>query len=168
MTDSTRTIQDHTDDLRRASKTLADRIDAVTRRPFFDRLRREGVISIEGLEREKRSRLAEPGPESEQEAETVDAVQRTMEEMNASVCLPIVGQDALHGDGSYNNVRLRKIDLAAGFAVTTFGAISTADGFAGEYGPVGAAAWDSPEQMFFANNKLYIADQHNSCIRVVQ
>lgn len=29
MTDSTRTVQDHTDDLRRASKTLADRIDAV-------------------------------------------------------------------------------------------------------------------------------------------
>ena len=28
MTDSTRTIQDRTDDLRRASKTLADRIDA--------------------------------------------------------------------------------------------------------------------------------------------
>ena len=29
MTDSTRTIHDHTDDLRRASKTLADRIDVV-------------------------------------------------------------------------------------------------------------------------------------------
>jgi uncharacterized coiled-coil DUF342 family protein len=29
MTDSTRTLQDRTDDLRRASKTLADRIDAV-------------------------------------------------------------------------------------------------------------------------------------------
>lgn len=29
MTDGTRTIQDRTDDLRRASKTLADRIDAV-------------------------------------------------------------------------------------------------------------------------------------------
>jgi hypothetical protein len=29
MTDSTRSVHDHTDDLRRASKTLADRIDAV-------------------------------------------------------------------------------------------------------------------------------------------
>jgi predicted nucleic acid-binding Zn-ribbon protein len=29
MTDSTRSVQDRTDDLRRASKTLADRIDAV-------------------------------------------------------------------------------------------------------------------------------------------
>ena len=29
MTDSTRNIQDRTDDLRRSSKTLADRIDAV-------------------------------------------------------------------------------------------------------------------------------------------
>src|SRR5262249_3824667 len=71
--------------------------DAVTRRPFFDRLRRDGVLSMEGLEREKQARVPAPGLEGDQEAETIEAVIRTMEEMNSSVCLPMVGEDAIIG-----------------------------------------------------------------------
>jgi signal transduction histidine kinase len=99
----------------------ADRIDAVTRRPFFDRLRRDGVLSMEGLEREKQARLT-PGLEGEQEAETLDAVIRTMEEMNASVCLPMMGQDAVLGLLCMRDERLREaystdeIDLFRGVA----------------------------------------------------
>jgi signal transduction histidine kinase len=85
----------------------ADRIDAVTRRPFFDRLRRDGALSIEGLEREKQARV-QPGLEAEGDAETLEAVLRTMEEMNASVCLPMVGQDAILGMLCLRDERLRE------------------------------------------------------------
>jgi len=100
----------------------ADRIDAVTRRPFFDRLRRDGVLSIEGLEREKQARVPAPGLEGEPETETLDAVLRTMDEMNASVCLPIVGEDAILGLLCLRDERLREaystdeIDLFRGVA----------------------------------------------------
>jgi signal transduction histidine kinase len=98
----------------------ADRIDAITRRPFFDRLRAGGVLSVEGLERERQARL--PAPEGDPEIETLDAVLRAMDEMNASVCLPMVGDDAILGLLCLRDERLREaystdeIDLFRGVA----------------------------------------------------
>jgi hypothetical protein len=65
-------------------------------------------------------------------------------------------------------VRIRRVETSGGFAVTTVGAVAGGDGFAGDYGPVSGAVFDSAEAIFFANGHLYIADTANSAIRVVQ
>jgi two-component system, NtrC family, sensor histidine kinase HydH len=67
-----------------------DRLDVAARRPFFDRLRASPVM-LEGLERELAQLEAETGAAPEKEVETLDAIARTLAEMNASLAIPILG-----------------------------------------------------------------------------
>src|SRR4029077_4944245 len=59
------------------------RFDAIAHRAFFERLRRSGVITIEGIERE----LAARRPVSNEEQESLQLMLRTLEQMNGSVAL---------------------------------------------------------------------------------
>jgi two-component system sensor histidine kinase HydH len=68
-----------------------ERIDAAARRPFFERINatRAAAVSMEQLEREHAARAVGPGAETE----TIDAIARTLDEMNAALCIPIVAAE---------------------------------------------------------------------------
>ncbi len=97
-----------------------ERIDAAARRPFFERINasRGAVVSMEQLEREHAARGAVP----ETEAETVDAIARTLDEMNAALCVPIMAEDQVIGLLALKDERVREayatdeIDLFRGVA----------------------------------------------------
>ncbi|MBI4509298.1 MAG: GAF domain-containing protein [Deltaproteobacteria bacterium] len=74
-----------------------DRIDLVTRRPFVDRLR-GGPVALEALERELANLESQRGGAPEKEVETLDAIARTLDEMHASLAIPISGG----GEGTGN------------------------------------------------------------------
>jgi two-component system, NtrC family, sensor histidine kinase HydH len=67
-----------------------DRLDVVTRRAFFDRLR-SGPVMIEALEREQQQLESEAGDAPSREVETLDAIARTLAEMDASTAVAILG-----------------------------------------------------------------------------
>src|SRR5882757_7854958 len=96
------------------------RFDAITHRSFFERLRRSGVISLEGLEREIAARRTVP-PE---ERESLQLMLRTLEQMNGSVALGFSGDDQLLGALVLRDERLREayssdeIELFRGIATT--------------------------------------------------
>ena len=71
-----------------------ERIDAAARRPFFERINaaRGAVVSMEQLEREHAARGAVP----ETETETIDAIARTLDEMNAALVHPDHGRRSGH------------------------------------------------------------------------
>jgi two-component system, NtrC family, sensor histidine kinase HydH len=95
-----------------------ERIDAAARRPFFERLnaQRGAVVSMELLEREHAARGAAP------ETETIDAIARTLDEMNAALCIPIVAEEQIIGLVCLKDERVREayatdeIDLFRGVA----------------------------------------------------
>jgi two-component system, NtrC family, sensor histidine kinase HydH len=97
-----------------------ERIDAAARRPFFERVNasRGVVVSIEQLEREHAARGAAP----ETETETIDAIARTLDEMNAALCIPIMAEDQVIGLLALKDERVREayatdeIDLFRGVA----------------------------------------------------
>lgn len=68
----------------------AERIDIAARRPFVDRLR-GGPILIESLERELAQIESTRDKPAEKNVETIDAIARTLDEMNASLAVPILG-----------------------------------------------------------------------------
>jgi signal transduction histidine kinase len=97
----------------------AERIDAAARRPFFERLLQTRFpISLEQLEREHASRTAMPDGDTE----TIDAIARTLDEMNASLCVPLLGEDQILGLLCIKDERLREayatdeVDLFRGVA----------------------------------------------------
>jgi two-component system, NtrC family, sensor histidine kinase HydH len=67
-----------------------DRLDQAARRPFFDRLRMAPIM-IEALERELLQLEGEHGVAPTKEVETLDAIARTLHEMQASLAVPILG-----------------------------------------------------------------------------
>src|SRR4029077_16437855 len=69
------------------------RFDAITHRAFFERLRRTGVITQEGIEREVAARR----PVSTEEQESLQVVLRTLEQMNGWVALGFSSEDQLLG-----------------------------------------------------------------------
>jgi two-component system, NtrC family, sensor histidine kinase HydH len=69
------------------------RFDAITHRAFFERLRRTGVITLEGVEREITARR----PTSTEEQESLQLVLRTFEQMNGAVALGFSSEDQLLG-----------------------------------------------------------------------
>jgi two-component system, NtrC family, sensor histidine kinase HydH len=77
-----------------------ERLDAVTRRPLLERLRRDGVLLLETLQRQQR-----PGEEAAAEAQEV---MRTLEEMNAGMCLPLQADEHLLGMLCLRDERLRE------------------------------------------------------------
>ncbi|HVZ85878.1 MAG TPA: ATP-binding protein [Polyangia bacterium] len=80
------------------------RFDAITHRPFFERLRRIGVISQEGIEREVGARR----PVSTEEQESLQLMLRTLEQMNGSVALGFSSEDQLLGALVIRDDRLRE------------------------------------------------------------
>ena len=96
------------------------RFDAVTHRVFFERMRRAGTISLEGLERE----LAARRNVSNDERENLQLMMRTLEQMNGSVALGITGEDQLLGALVLRDERLREaysseeIELFRGVALS--------------------------------------------------
>lgn len=96
----------------------AERIDAVARRVFFERLSSTGQpISIEQLEREHAERTAR-----EVETETLDAMARALAEMSAALCIPLGADEQVIGLLCMKDERLREayssdeVDLFRGVA----------------------------------------------------
>jgi signal transduction histidine kinase len=97
-----------------------ERVDAAARRPFFERINaaRGAVVSMEQLEREHAARGAVP----ETETETIDAIARTLDEMNAALCIPVMAEDQVIGLIALKDERVREayatdeIDLFRGVA----------------------------------------------------
>ena len=96
------------------------RFDAVTHRAFFERMRRAGTISLEGIERE----LAARRSVSSDEKESLQLMMRTLEQMHGSVALAITGEDQLLGALVLRDERLREaysseeIELFRGVALS--------------------------------------------------
>jgi two-component system sensor histidine kinase HydH len=90
-----------------------DRLDPAARRPFFDRLR-NAPIMIEALERELNQLEGEHGVAPTKEVETLDAIARTLHEMNASLVVPIVGEQ---GDLVLGVIALRDERLKDAFGL---------------------------------------------------
>jgi len=80
------------------------RIDAVAHRGFIERLRRSGVVSVEGLERELLALRNRQG----EEREAVLLVQRALELVHGSVVLAILGEEQLLGMLVLRDERLRE------------------------------------------------------------
>jgi two-component system sensor histidine kinase HydH len=80
------------------------RFDAITHRAFFERLRRAGVISLEGIEREVAARRGV----SSEEQESLQLILRTLEQMNGSVALGFSSEDQLLGALVIRDDRLRE------------------------------------------------------------
>jgi signal transduction histidine kinase len=96
----------------------ADRVDAVQRRVFFERLTAtRQPISVEQLEREHAERSAR-----EMETETLDAIARALADMNAALCIPLVAEEQVLGVLNLKDERLREayasdeVDLFRGVA----------------------------------------------------
>jgi signal transduction histidine kinase len=80
------------------------RFDAIAHRAFFERLRRTGVITLEGIEREVAARR----PVSAEEQESLQLMLRTLEQMYGSVALGFASEDQLLGALVIRDDRLRE------------------------------------------------------------
>ena len=80
------------------------RIDAIAHRGFLERLRRAGVVSVEGLERELLALRNKQG----EEREALLLVVRALELVNGSVVLAILGEEQLLGMLVLRDERLRE------------------------------------------------------------
>jgi signal transduction histidine kinase len=80
------------------------RVDAVAHRGFLERLRRAGVLSVEGIERELLALRNKQG----EEREALLLVLRTLELMSGSVVLAILGEEQLLGMLVLRDERLRE------------------------------------------------------------
>ncbi len=80
------------------------RLDAVAYRAFLERLRRAGVVSIEGLERE----LAALRNTQSEERESLLLMMRALELLNGSVVLAVIGEEQLLGMLVLRDERLRE------------------------------------------------------------
>jgi two-component system sensor histidine kinase HydH len=83
-----------------------ERVDPAARRPFVERLtavKGGAPLAMEQLEREQAGRL----PDDPQN-ETLDAIARSLDELNAGVCVPVMAQDQLLGLLCLKDERLRE------------------------------------------------------------
>jgi two-component system sensor histidine kinase HydH len=80
------------------------RFDAITHRAFFERLRRTGVVTLEGIEREVAARRTV----STEEQENLALMLRSLEQMNGSVALGFSSEDQLLGALVIRDERLRE------------------------------------------------------------
>jgi signal transduction histidine kinase len=83
-----------------------DRLDMAVRRPFFDRLR-SGAVVLEQLERELQLLDGTRGGAPGKEVEILDALARTLDEMNASIAVPILGGGGAEGEIILGCIALR-------------------------------------------------------------
>ncbi|HVV49542.1 MAG TPA: ATP-binding protein, partial [Polyangia bacterium] len=80
------------------------RFDAIAHRAFFERLRRTGVVTLEGIERE----IAARRPLSAEERESLQLMLRTLDQMYGSVALGFASEDQLLGVLVIRDDRLRE------------------------------------------------------------
>ena len=80
------------------------RFDAIAHRAFFERLRRVGVISQEGIEREITARKTT----ATEEQESLQLMLRALDQMNGSVALGFSSEDQLLGVLVIRDDRLRE------------------------------------------------------------
>jgi two-component system, NtrC family, sensor histidine kinase HydH len=105
------------------------RIRAATARPFLDRLRRDGALVLEALERERdeRRELGE-----HREAETLREIQSAMESMHASVAVALQGEHEAYGILCVRDERLKdafspeEVQLLVGLAAQASIAVENA------------------------------------------
>ncbi len=81
-----------------------EHFDAIGHRALFERLRRLGVVTLEGIERE----LTAARPASPEEQENLALTLRTLEQMNGSVALGFSSEDQLLGVLVIRDDRLRE------------------------------------------------------------
>jgi two-component system, NtrC family, sensor histidine kinase HydH len=82
-----------------------ERVDAVARRVFFERLSAtRQPISIEQLEREHAERSARP----DGDVESIDAMARALGDMNSALCIPLTAGEQLFGLLNLKDERLRE------------------------------------------------------------
>jgi signal transduction histidine kinase len=79
------------------------RFDAIANRPFFERLRRTSVVTLEGVEREIAAHRT-----TAEELESLQGMLRTLEQMNGSVALGFSGEDQVLGMLVLRDERLRE------------------------------------------------------------
>ena len=80
------------------------RVEVARARPLLDRVMRDEELVLENLERQL-SEARELG--EEMEAERIAEILQALEEMNASVCVALRGEDAIYGLLSVRDERLR-------------------------------------------------------------
>jgi signal transduction histidine kinase len=93
-----------------------ERLDLAARRPFFDRLRAAPVM-LEALERELLQLEGEHGAAPTKEVETLDAIARTLHEMQAALAVPIVGGATGEGELVLGVIALRDERLKDAFGL---------------------------------------------------
>ncbi len=81
-----------------------ERLDIALRRPFFDRLRRDGAVAYETIEREH---LAQVALDDEKAAETKEVL-RAMDDMQASLGLALMSEQHVYGLLCLRDERLRE------------------------------------------------------------
>jgi len=87
---------------------VTERLDAITSRPFLDRLLEQKVLAIENLEAERESLIKQGQIEDQGGVELVDAVQGTMRELHSALSIAFVSGDQLLGMLNVQDERLRE------------------------------------------------------------
>ena len=87
---------------------VTQRLDAITSRPFLDRLLEQKVLAIENLEAERESLAKQSEIEDQGGVELVDAVQTTMHELHSALSIGLVSGDQLLGILNVKDERLRE------------------------------------------------------------
>jgi two-component system sensor histidine kinase HydH len=87
---------------------VTERLDAITSRPFLDRLLEQKVLAIENLEAERESLAKQDNLEDQGGVELVDVVQATMRELHSALSIGFVSGDQLLGMLNVQDERLRE------------------------------------------------------------
>lgn len=87
---------------------VTERLDAITSRPFLDRLLEQKVLAIENLEAEREALSKQDQLEDQGGVEVLDAVQTTMRELHSALSIGFVSGDQLLGMLNVQDERLRE------------------------------------------------------------
>jgi len=87
---------------------VTERLDAITSRPFLDRLLEQKVLAIENLEAEREALSKQDQLEDQGGVVVLDAVQTTMRELHSALSIGFVSGDQLLGMLNVQDERLRE------------------------------------------------------------
>ena len=87
---------------------VSERLDAITSRPFLDRLLEQKVLAIENLEAEREGLIKESEIEDQGGVELVDSIQNTMRELHSALSIGLVSGEQLIGFLNVQDERLRE------------------------------------------------------------
>ena len=85
---------------------VSERLDAITSRPFLDRLLEQKVLAIENLEAEREGLIKESEIEDQGGVELVDSIQNTMRELHSALSIGLVSGEQLIGFLNVQDERL--------------------------------------------------------------